>query len=52
MALDKKSSGPVMVILTYRDGGIKIFSADEILRNENLDSAESVIRDTDMAEEM
>ena len=46
MKINRDQAKPVMVIVTYSDGGIKVMSP------ENLTEAESVIRDTDMAEEM
>ena len=46
MKINRDEVKPVMVIVTYSDGGIKVMSP------ENLDSAESSIRDTDMADEM
>ena len=46
MKINRDEAKPVMVIVTYSDGGIKVMAP------ENLTEAESVIRDTDMAEEM
>lgn len=44
MQTTQNNATPVMVIITYNDGGIKILPADEFFNGE--------IRDTDMADEM
>lgn len=46
MKINRVEPKPVMVITTYSDGSVKIALA------ENMANAESIIRDTDMAEEM